>query len=180
MMRGTLCSAAEGNGGGWGALVWGWLWFPLPSLDTGLPAIGNNSLSTQKNMFLTGERSVLLQWELHSYVPGGTCVYQDRFPSFYTASFVHVFTHCSQGNNTRQKKKKVKKYLLLVFIHLYLRTPKTQFPVFFSSEEEKMREYCSYLINRELGGQVGCQHPKEMSFQNWMLRGWENIQISKV
>lgn len=29
--------------------------------------------------------------------------------------------------------------------------------MYFSSEEEKMREYCSYFINRQLGGQVGCQ-----------------------
>lgn len=106
MMRRTLCSGAEGTGGGWGALVCGWLWLSPPSLDTGLPARGNNSLSTQKNMFLTGETSVLLQWELHSDAPGGTCMYQGRFPTFYTSSFVHVFTHCSQGNNTQYKKKK--------------------------------------------------------------------------
>lgn len=105
MMWRTLCSGAEGSGGGWGALVWGWLWFPPPSLDTGLPAIGNNSLSSQKSMLLTGETSVLLQWGLFSCVPGGTCMYQGRFPAFYRASFVRVFTHCSQGNNTQYKKK---------------------------------------------------------------------------
>lgn len=53
--------------------------------------------------------------------------------------------------------KKVLKNLLLVFIRLCLRTPKTQFLVYSSSEEEKVREYYSYFINRELGGQVGCQ-----------------------
>lgn len=59
---------------------------------------------------------------------------------------------------------KSKRYLLLVFLCLYLRTWETQFSVYFSSEQDKIREYCSYFINRDLGGQMGCQDLKGDEF----------------
>lgn len=132
-------------------------YFPPPSLDTGLPAIGNNSLSMQQELFLTGETSVLLQWVLCRYVPGRTFTHHGRSPAFYTAPFLYVLTHCSQDNSTQYEKVN-NIYRRHSYVSLYLRTWETHsFQCNFPQKRKKMRKYCSHIINRDLGGQVGCQ-----------------------